>query len=104
MKKLLVLLILAASSTAFAQHYHGHRHHGHHGHHGSRWVPWVGGVIAGAVIYDIYNRPVVVQQPPVVIQQPPVIMQHPQYGQTCTPWTEVQKYDGTVTRTRTCTQ
>ena len=101
MKKLLVFLAIAASSTAFAQHHHGYRHNGHGG---PRWVPWVGGAIAGAVIYDIYNRPVVVQQPPVVVQQPPVVQQYPQYSQQCSPCTEVQNPDGTITRTRTCTQ
>lgn len=104
MKKILIIAALLASSTAFAQHHgYGHRNHGHH-HHGSRWVPWVGGAIAGAVIYDIYNRPVVVQQPPVVIQQPPVVQQYPQYSQQCSPWTETMNSDGTITRTRTCTQ
>ena len=76
MKKILagVVLVLAAI-PAMAQH-HGHRGHWYRGHGGHwQWAPWVGGAIAGAVIYDIYNRPVVVQQPPVVVQQPPVIIQ-----------------------------
>ena len=103
MKKILIIAALLATSTAFAQH-HGHRQHGYYGHGGARWVPWVGGAIAGAVIYDIYNRPVVVQQPPVVIQQPPVVQQYPQYSQQCSPWTETMNSDGTITRTRTCTQ
>lgn len=103
MKKILIIAALLATSTAFAQH-HGYRHHGHHHGHGTRWVPWVGGAIAGAVIYDIYNRPVVVQQPPVVVQQPPVVQQYPQYSQQCSPWTETMNSDGTITRTRTCTQ
>jgi hypothetical protein len=63
----------------------------------------LGGAIAGAVIYDIYNRPVVVQQPPVVVQQPPVY-QYPQPMQNCTPWTETMNPNGTITRTRTCNQ
>jgi hypothetical protein len=40
-----------------------------------------------------------VQQPQVVIQQQPVIQ-----SQNCTPWTETQHPDGTITRTRTCQQ
>jgi hypothetical protein len=102
MKKIILIAALLATSTAFAQH-HGHYGHRHHGH-GARWVPWIGGAIAGAVIYDIYNRPVIVQQPPVVVQQPPVVQQYPQYSQQCSPWTETQNSDGTITRTRTCTQ
>jgi hypothetical protein len=102
MKKIILIAALLATSTAFAQH-HGHYGHRHHGH-GAGWVPWIGGAIAGAVIYDIYNRPVVVQQPPIVVQQPPVVQQYPQYSQQCSPWTETQNSDGTITRTRTCTQ
>lgn len=100
MKKFLAIIILALSSvSAFAQH---HRHFGHH-HHGHRggWAPWVGGAVLGAVIYDIYNRPLVVQQPPVVVQQPPVVYQT---QQNCGPWIETQNSDGTITRTRTCNQ
>lgn len=100
MKKILITtLIVLASIPALAQH----RHHGHHGGHYSHrnsgwgWGPVLGGAIAGAVIYDIYNRPVVVQQPPIVVQQPPVVVQ-----QNCTAWTETMSPDGVVTKTRTC--
>jgi len=100
MKKILFALVLVASAPAFAQH-HGHGHHGHGGYRsGPGWGSVVGGVILGAVVYDIYNRPVVVQQP-VIVQNPPVIYQQNQY---CTPWTETQNLDGTITRTRTCNQ
>ena len=44
--------------------------------------------------------PVVVQQPPVVVQQPTVTVQ----PVNCSPWTETQNPDGTITRTRTCAQ
>lgn len=73
MKKFLIgsLMVLAAL-PALAQHGH-YGHHHHHGHGG--WGPWIGGAVLGAVIYDAYRRPVVVQQPPVVIQQPPVVIQ-----------------------------
>jgi len=101
MKKLFITLILAcATLPALAQHHgHGFRHHGHgHGYQRGGWGlgPVVGGAIVGAVIYDIYNRPIVVQQPQIVVQNPPVQMQ------TCTPWTETQHPDGNITRTRTC--
>jgi hypothetical protein len=80
MKKFLAIAILTlATLPAFAQHgYNGHweRHGG-----GWGWVPFIGGAVAGAVIYDIYNRPVVVQQPPIVVQQPPVtVLQQPPAG------------------------
>ena len=101
MKKILLASLLVFSTTVFA--------HGPHGY----WRPapnggwhWVSPAIIGGVIgYEIarppvYQPPVVVQQPPVVIQQNPVIVQ----GQNCSPWTQVQNPDGTVTSTRTCTQ
>lgn len=104
MKKFILALALMASSTAFAQHYGGyHGGHGHHGgYHGPRWGQVVGGAILGAVVYDIYNRPVVIQpQPQVIVQQPQVVYQT---RQECTPWIETQNVDGTITRTRTCNQ
>jgi uncharacterized membrane protein len=108
MKKILLamsLVLLAGSASA--QHFGHHGNHGHYGHGGYRgggwgWGPVLGGALAGAVIYDIYNRPVVVQQPPVVIQQQQPVMV--QQNQNCTPWTETQNSDGTITRTRTCSQ
>ena len=106
MKKiLLALAVLTLAGTASANGYHGyHGYHGHrHGGHGSwGWGPVVGGAILGAVVYDIYNRPVVVQQQqPVIVQNPPIVYQ-PQ--QNCTAWIETQNQDGTITRTRTCAQ
>ena len=77
MKKfLLALALVGIASTASAQHYNYRHHHGHRGG-GNVWLPLVGGAIAGAVIYDMYNRPIAVQQPPVVVQQPPVIVNQP---------------------------
>jgi hypothetical protein len=102
MKKLFTILLLTTSSLAFAgpaHHTHGHWHRGHNGH--WQWAPFIIGAATGAVIYDIYNRPVVVQQPPVVVQQPSIVVQQPQ---TCSVWTETQHPDGTITRTRTCSQ
>jgi len=106
MKKLITLVLLTVSVSAFADWRHGGYHHGGF-HRGSNWGwgPVLGGAIAGAVIYDIYNRPVVVQQPPIVVQQQqPIVVQQQSQPQDCTPWTETQTSDGKITRTRTCTQ
>jgi hypothetical protein len=54
------------------------------------------------MVYEAVRQPVYVQPNPVVIQQQPVYVQ--QANPTCTPWTEVQSSDGSITRTRTCTQ
>ncbi len=106
MKKILAIAVLTlAAIPAMAQHHHGYRHHHHHHYRGPNWGHVVGGAILGAVVYDIYNRPVVVQQPPVVVQQPPVVVQqYPQPVLNCGPWTETQNSDGSITRSRTCTQ
>ena len=99
MKKVILALALFASVPAFAQH---HGHYGHHGgYRGPGWGTVIGGAILGAVIYDAYNRPVVVQQQPVIVQNPPVVYQP---RENCTAWVETQQPDGTITRTRTCTQ
>ena len=108
-KVLLAMSLVLLAGSASAQHF---GHHGGYGggYHGGGyyrgggwgWGPVIGGALAGAVIYDIYNRPVVVQQPPVVIQQQqPVVVQQ---NQNCSQWTETQNSDGTITRTRTCNQ
>jgi hypothetical protein len=102
MKKLFITLALAcATLPALAQHYHGHgfRHPGYY--RGPGYGGWVAPlIIGGAVGYALTRpEPVIVQQP-VIVQLP---VQLPQ-GQNCTPWTETQSSDGTITRTRTCTQ
>lgn len=93
------MVLLTVSTGVFAQH-----HGGHHNHHNQRggwhWGPVISGAVLGAVVYDIYNRPVVVKQP-VVVQNIPMIYQT---RENCTPWIETQNYDGTITRTRTCNQ
>ena len=91
MKKLIALALLTLAMSAQAQH---HRHH-------QRGGNWMAPVIVGGVIgyaltrnyYEpVYNYGYV---PPPVVVQPPV-------RANCTPWTETQHADGTVTRTRTC--
>jgi len=99
MKKLFITLALvSATLPALAQHHgHGFRHHHHHGHYyrGS----WVAPLVIGGVVSYALTRPepVIVQQP-IIIEQQPIIQ-----NQNCTPWTETQHSDGTITRTRTCT-
>jgi len=94
MKKLITLMLVTLAVSAQAQH-----HHRHHHRHGGNWIApvIVGGVIGYAFTRNHYE-PVYnygyVPPPPVVVQQP---MQA-----NCTPWTETQHADGTVTRTRTC--
>ena len=103
MKKVLLamsLVLLAGSASAHG--FHGGYGGGYYRGGGWGWGPVIGGAVAGAVIYDIYNRPqVVVQQPPVIVQQQPGLVQQ---NQNCTAWTETQHPDGTITRTRTCNQ
>ncbi len=77
MKKVLAILLLAAaSSTAFAQHgghrwHHGHHRHWHHDH--GRWI--VPAIIGGAVVYAATRPdPVIVQQPTIVLQPNQVII------------------------------
>lgn len=102
MKKLIWAFILTAGmggciNQAVAEPY------GHHGYwrpyNNNGWI-WVAPTVIGGVIgYEIAK-----QQPPVIVQQPaPVIIQQ-QAGPVCSPWTEVQNPDNTITRTRTCTQ
>ena len=75
--------------------------HGHYGHwrhsspNGWNWV--VPAVVGGVIVYEA-TRPPVVQQP-VIIQQNQVIN-----DSNCSPWTQVQNPDGTITVTRTCIQ
>lgn len=80
MKKIvLAALLITVSASAFAHGgyggYGGYRGYGYRGGYGGwSWGPVIGGAIAGAVIYDIYNRPVV-QPQPVIVQQPVYIQQ-----------------------------
>ena len=107
MKKILILSLMLISASASAQHHHGYwRHDGG----GNPWF-WVAPTVIGGVVgYEIAR-----QQQPVVIQQVPTcaspgircnyeIQQPVQVQPICSIWTEVQHPDGTITRTRTCTQ
>jgi hypothetical protein len=102
MKKLLLALsMLAVVGTANAQwHHHGY----YRGGYGNNWVApaLIGGVIGYELSRPRYYEPPVVVQQPVIVQQQPVYTVTPQ--PSCTVWTETQHADGTITRTRTCTQ
>lgn len=110
MKKLIALILMTLSVSAMAQHGHGHGYpHGQWARpYGSGWGWGVPAVIGGLLVYEAVRQPTYVQQPVYVQQQPVVVQQPPVYttqtNPSCTPWTEVQAADGTVTRTRTCTQ
>jgi hypothetical protein len=102
MKQLLLALsMLAVVGTANAQwHHHGGYYRGGYSNN------WVAPAIIGGVIGYELSRPRY-YEPPVVVQQPVIIQQQPVYTATtasCTVWTETQHADGTITRTRTCTQ
>lgn len=93
MKKLIALALLTLAVSAQAQHHHHHRHGG------GNWIaPVIVGGVIGYALTRNHNEPVYnygyVPPPPVVVQQP--------WRSVCTPWTETQYADGTVTRTRTC--
>ena len=106
MKQLIALILLTCSVSAIAQP--GFRHYHHHGYYPGYNYGWVAPTIIGGMIgYEIARNqsPVIVQQP-VMIQSAPVPSATVYYGQSqqCTMWTEVQNPDGTITRTRTCSQ
>ena len=101
MKKILFVLLVTLSFTAHADRWrHGGGHY--YWHPGYGWV--VPALVGGAIVYEATRPPTViaVQQQPVYVQQqmPPVVVQQ----QNCSPWTEIQNPDGTITRTRTCNQ
>lgn len=99
MKKLIALVLISLSFSAFAQHgYRGHHNHNHYrGGHAPGWG-WVApALIGGAIVYGV-TRPV--QAETVIVQPQPVYV--PQ--ESCTPWKEIQTPDGRIYRERTCTQ
>ena len=96
MKKLFTLLALIGISASVWAHGYHHHSHGH-------WRPapqggweWVVPMAIGGIIVWQATRP---PEPQVVIQQQQVIV-----DSNCSPWTETQNADGTVTRTRTCSK
>ena len=74
MKKIIAIVALLLSTSAFAQHghfgHHGHRYHGGGG--SGKWVaPLIGGVLLGAIITDARANQQV-PQTPVIVQQFPI--------------------------------
>jgi len=104
-RTLLAAILLAVSLPACAGGPHGHgysyrkppHHHGHWRHHHGRGWQWVvPAIVGGAVVYTVIKSQ---EQPP---QQPPVIIERQTVEPNCSPWTEIENEDGTITRTRTC--
>jgi len=102
MKKIILsMLLLVIAGTASAQWHHDYR-----GprvvYRDSNWVaPLIIGGIAGAVIANQNQQPVIVQQQPVYVQPQPVIVQR---QTVCTEWKEIQTPDGQIYRERACSQ
>ena len=76
MKKIIAIVALLLSTSAFAQHghygHHGHRYHGNSGGGSGKWVaPLIGGVLLGAIISDARANQQV-PQTPVIVQQFPI--------------------------------
>ena len=96
MKKIIVLItMLAAVGTANAQWHHHRPYYGPTVVYRDNWVtPLIIGGIAGAVIANANQQPVVVQQQPVIVQREIV----------CNEWKEIQTPDGQIYRERTCFQ
>jgi hypothetical protein len=100
----LSLLVLVGTASAH-EGFRGYRGGYYHG--GCYGCGWVAPALIGGVIGYELNRPRY-YEPPVVVQQPVIVQQQPVYSVTpqpnCTVWTETQHADGTITRTRTCSQ
>lgn len=88
MKKLLLVSLLLVSNV-YANPHHN-RGHGHWQKRGPEWVWVIPAVVGGVVVYQA-TRPRVhpLADPSMTV---------------CSPWTEIHNPDGTITRTRTCTQ
>jgi hypothetical protein len=106
MKKIasILMISLGMASCVPAHAHDGFRHSGGYYRPGYNWV--APAIVGGVIGYEL-SRPRYYYEPyyvpaPVVIQQPPVYVQ--QVQPSCTAWVEVQQPDGTITRTRTCSQ
>ncbi len=90
----MLALMLMIAIPAMAQH-HGHGPRNHHWHGNAN--NWVAPAIMGGVVTYMLTRPT---PQPFVIEQPVVLQQQT----VCSSWKEVQQYDGTILRERTCYQ
>ena len=95
-----ILAVAFLSTSAFAgrgghgSDYRAHGYGGGHwarGHGGNGWMWVVPAIVGGVIVYEVNRQP-----PPqtIIIQQ--------SVEPNCSPWTEIQNPDGTITRTRTC--
>jgi hypothetical protein len=97
MRRTLLVLALLTSTTAFAQH-------GHWVYRNGGWG-WMAPAVVGGVIGYELARPPVYATAPVVVQQPVIVEQQQVIQpaqQQCSPWTQTQNPDGSITSTRTC--
>jgi len=95
MKKILISFLLLLSPLSHADG-HGFRYYGHpyYHHYEGGWI--APAIIGGIVTYELTRPPA-----PVIIQQAP--QQVYVEKQNCGSWIETQNPDGTITRSRTCT-
>ena len=95
MKHLILAILMVITTAAHtAPHNHGGHNNGHSGGHWTRghgggWLWAVPVIIGGAIVYQA-------TQPQTTIIVQPIV------DSNCSPWTEIQNPDGTITRTRTC--
>ena len=91
MNKIILTSLLAFTTVAYAAPFnHGHHHNGQwQRSYNGGWFWAVPVIIGGAIVYQATHP-----QTPVIVQ--PII------DSNCSPWTEIQNPDGTITRTRTC--
>lgn len=96
MKKILLGCLLMVSVSAFAHGPHGYYNH----YHGGGYNNWVAPLVIGGMVGYAINRP---PPPPVYVYPQPVVTSIPTIQtQNCTQWLETQNPDGSITRTRTC--
>jgi hypothetical protein len=89
------LLTLAMPVEAHGARYvTRHHHHPHYVHRGWIAPAIVGGIIAGAVVHQTTQPPIVYTETAPVWRLAPV----------CTEWREVRTEDGRIIQERTCTQ
>lgn len=101
-KTLLAAILLAVSLPACAGGPHGHGHgyryskphHGHWRHHHGGWQWVVPAIVGGAVVYTVVKSQQ--ERPPEIVVEKQTVVNN------CSPWTEIENDDGTITRTRTC--
>ena len=109
MKRMLAITALVLASVPAMAQYHGpqYDHHRRGPYYNRPYYGgsgWVAPLVLGGVVGYALTRPdpVVVQPPAVMVPPPPVVYGAP--APNCSAWTETQQPDGSIVRTRTCTQ